>query len=79
MAGAWQASKSDGKTEEGAQDSDAALEVGVHDLEEAETPESVLLASVSAEGNQDRADRVQLTPWLKYLWEAYRTVLDLLR
>lgn len=40
---------------------------------------SILLSSVSSEDAQDRSDRVLLTPWVKFLWEAYRNVLELLR
>ena len=40
---------------------------------------SLLLSTVSSEGEKERTDRVLLTPWVKFLWESYRNVLELLK
>ncbi|KAF1815371.1 hypothetical protein P152DRAFT_183290 [Eremomyces bilateralis CBS 781.70] len=54
-------------------------ETAVEDLEAIETPESILLSTVSGEQSRDRTDRAIVTPWLKFLWETYRTVLDIFK
>jgi len=55
-------------------------ELNSKDLEAvAATPEQLMLGFVSSEKGKDRTDRELVTPWFKFLWETYRTVLDILR
>jgi len=50
------------------------------DLEAEETPESLMLATIGGSADsKKRTDRQVVTPALKFLWEAYRSVLDILR
>lgn len=53
--------------------------VDIDDLEASETPESILLGAVSGDQSKDRTDRALVTPWLKFLWESYRTSLETLK
>ncbi|PGH19207.1 eukaryotic translation initiation factor 3 subunit A [Polytolypa hystricis UAMH7299] len=57
----------------------AAPTSNIEDLDAIETPETLLLATVSGEQSRDRTDRAIVTPWLKFLWETYRTVLEILK
>ncbi|MFS7919180.1 putative proteasome component (PCI) domain, eukaryotic translation initiation factor 3 subunit A [Helianthus anomalus] len=51
----------------------------VDDLEADKRPEDLILSYVSGEKGKDRSDRELVTPWFKFLWETYRTVLEILR
>eukprot|EP00602_Paraphysomonas_sp_CaronLab_P008561 CAMPEP_0185035268 /NCGR_PEP_ID=MMETSP1103-20130426/26339_1 /TAXON_ID=36769 /ORGANISM="Paraphysomonas bandaiensis, Strain Caron Lab Isolate" /LENGTH=949 /DNA_ID=CAMNT_0027572273 /DNA_START=23 /DNA_END=2869 /DNA_ORIENTATION=- len=50
----------------------------VSDLDQEETPESIMLSTMTVEGVKDRTDREVVVPWLKFLWETYRAILELL-
>ena len=69
----------DAKVQEAQEKADRAVAVDVDDLEASETPESILLGAVSGDQSKDRTDRALVTPWLKFLWESYRTSLETLK
>ena len=51
----------------------------VEDLEADKRPEDLMLSFVSGEKGKDRSDKEVVTPWFKFLWETYRTVLEILK
>ena len=55
----------------------------VADLDNEATPESIMRASAADDEfgaiARERADRAKLVPALRFLWETYRAVLDILR
>jgi len=70
------------QAEEGAKQAQSKADkvvLDIDDLEAEESAESLILSSVSGEDSKDRTDREIVTPWLKFLWETYRTVLEILR
>ncbi|KAK6439065.1 eukaryotic translation initiation factor 3 subunit A [Oleoguttula sp. CCFEE 5521] len=71
------AAAGEGAQGEGENASTSLANIG--DLEATETPESILLSTISGEQSRDRTDRAIVTPWLKFLWETYRTVLDIFK
>ena len=69
---------SEKKVDSAKEKADRILE-GIDDLDAIETPEQVIMSAVTGEDTKDRTDRGVVTPWLKFLWESYRTALDVLR
>jgi translation initiation factor 3 subunit A len=67
------------KTSTDATTSATTILADVDDLENINSPESLLLKAVSGESTQDRADRDLLAPWLKFVWESYKNCLELLK
>lgn len=57
---------------------DDELAVGDDDMF-AVSPETMLLSAVSTDNAAERSNKEFFLPWLKFIWEAYRTVIDLLK
>ncbi len=64
---------------EQAQAQAAEVTLDVEDLEAEKRPEDLMMSYVSGEKGKERSDRELVTPWFKFLWETYRTVLEILR
>lgn len=70
----------DAKVQEAQAQADKAVAaLDIDDLEASEMPEDILLRAVSGDQSKDRTDRALVTPWLRFLWEAYRNVLETLK
>lgn len=54
---------------------------GADDLEEGamETPETLLLEAAGHPLTKERIDRQHVVPWMRFLWETYRVVLDIVK
>ena len=48
------------------------------DLDEVYSAETIMLTSVSVAGDKERVERETLVPWLRFLHESYRTVLNII-
>lgn len=63
-----------------AQEESAKLGADVEVKEEEDDDEQTALLSALVSGdNQELADKQVLNPWLKYMWDVYRTVLEILK
>ena len=69
------------RTEEARRTVDETVLEGAEDLEEEamETPETLLLEAAGNTLTRERIDRQQVVPWMRFLWEVYRVVLDIVK
>jgi len=49
------------------------------DLEEGESPEAIMLSTVTSENAAERKSSSMVVPWTRFLWELYRGVLENLK
>ena len=52
---------------------------GVEDLDATSTPQSILLSTMNTDPEQTQRETSLVLPHLKFLWETYRAILDILR
>lgn len=67
------------KTAKAAKTCDMAGSTAVEDLENDKSPEAILLESLVSNRSKVRTEQEHLVPWLRFLWESYRAVLEILR
>ena len=69
------------KTEKARKTVDEAILEGAEDLDDGamETPETLLLEAAGNALTKERMDRQQVVPWMRFLWEVYRVVLDIVK
>lgn len=58
---------------------EAALTANVEDLDASSTPQSILLSTMNTDPEQTQRETSLVLPHLKFLWETYRAVLDILK
>ena len=51
----------------------------IADLEEGQSPEAIMLSARTSEGTQDRSDKKNVVPWLRFTWNSFRAVMEILR
>lgn len=69
------------RTENARKTVDETILEGAEDLEDGamETPETLLLEAAGHALTKERVDRQQVVPWMRFLWEVYRVVLDIVK
>lgn len=69
------------RTEEARKHVDETILEGAEDLEDSamETPETLILEASGNALTKERIDRQQVVPWMRFLWEVYRVVLDIVK
>uniref|UniRef100_A0A7S0YIT4 PCI domain-containing protein n=1 Tax=Polytomella parva TaxID=51329 RepID=A0A7S0YIT4_9CHLO len=67
------------KTKDAQEKAASVAILNIEDLEEDARPEDLMLSYVSGDKSKDRTDREMVTPWFRFLWESYRSVLEILR
>ncbi|KAI0562683.1 Translation initiation factor eIF-3 subunit A [Gracilaria domingensis] len=69
------------RTEDARKSVDEAILEKAEDLEDEamETPETLLLEAAGNALTKERIDRQQVVPWMRFLWEVYRVVVDIVK